>query len=649
MSQGIPAKQAEIIEALLRESSLPRDALPYTEEFERLRQEFRTRTATSVPKARFWQHLVAVGKRMRVGNGGRRKRAPRTPPLNRAEQAEILRLMPGGLGGRDRLPYTREFDELYRWFQRLTGSTLDRHEFWRGLSRLAKAPSRPKPSPQLFLAGLPFETVEALEVLNPWWRGTVTRSTPAFRRWAFYEAWRLLHNDVTPAVTMRGARQVGKTTIQEQFIDELLRNHRLKPSQILRVQFDVIKGLGILQQPMVSIVRWFEKHVLRKPINECAAHGTTVYLFFDEVQNLATWPGEIKFLLDHIGVKALITGSSSLRIYQGQDSLAGRTSLIELGPLRLSEIIGIRHLGEAKADTRSNHIQNWTDSQFWLDVCSKSKEQQDVVRTAFEHFAEVGGYPICHKTSGATRADLAEEIERIVVSRTIDYAELMAPRRRAWDKELLRAVFRLVCRYTGQAVRPDRICSEVNRVYKSSVKTSHVSQAIQYLADCMLIHQVQPLEVALKRQTHPAKLCLCDHFVREACLQETVPLSPRQLTKAKQSVYSVAGHVMESIIGYHLKGILGLDVAWFPARRKKRGQIVEPEVDYVLTMGLQRIPIEVKYTRGRPTRKDLAGLESFCSQQKYNAPFGLCITQEIVGRQGKHVIAVPAPLFLSVF
>ena len=114
------------------------------------------------------------------------------------------------------------------------------------------------------------------------------------------------------------------------------------------------------------------------------------------------------------------------------------------------------------------------------------------------------------------------------------------------------------------------------------------------------------------------------------------------LANANEAVSTTAGHLIESDIGYYLKGIPGSDISWFPARHK------EPEIDFVLTLGLQRIPIEVKYRRRRPEAGDLAGLASFCNQTKYNAPFGLLITQELSGALGEQVVALPAYALLSV-
>ena len=174
------------------------------------------------------------------------------------------------------------------------------------------------------------------------------------------------------------------------------------------------------------------------------------------------------------------------------------------------------------------------------------------------------------------------------------------------------------------------------------VRDKSVYDAIRFLANALLVYEIPPLEALTKRHAHPSKLCLCDHFVREAWLQERVPIAPWHLATANEAVSTTAGHLIESDIGYYLKGIPGSDVSWFPLRNH------EPEVDFVLTLGLQRIPIEVKYCRSRPDAGGLAGLRSFCSQAKYNAPFGLLITQELSGAMGDNIVALPAYALLSV-
>ncbi len=229
-----------------------------------------------------------------------------------------------------------------------------------------------------------------------------------------------------------------------------------------------------------------------------------------------------------------------------------------------------------------------------------------------------------------------------VVTKTIEFDPFGRPHGRVLDQRLVRETFRLVCRYAGQAVRAQRIADELARLIPVGVNERAVADALQFLEDSLLVRRIPPLEMLLKKSDAPQKLCLCDHFVRNGVLQETVPVAPAALATANQATCTLAGHLVESIVGYFLQGIPGLDVAWWPARTD------EPEVDFVLSIGMQRLPIEIKYSHRAPAHSDVTGVETFCSRAHYNAPFGLVITQDAEGPIGKHTFALPAASFLLV-
>ena len=634
--------ETEVVRQLLSEAVLSRDRLPYTDEFARLKKKYETRLHEQITDSQFWRSLVRVGKRGGLARGKSRKTKVPSPKLTTEQQLELLRLLPDGIGSRDQLPYTEEFDNLHRQFSKLTRTNFDNREFWRVVSRIGKRSRKPQPIFQTApLGGLPEELVHFLELQNPWWSGNPAKPTERFRRWAFGEVMHRLEKNLTPIVAVRGPRQVGKTTIQEQVIEELLKLRGVKPARIFRVQFDDVPSLGSYSLPILGLVRWYEKNVLGDSMNALAQKGEPVYLFFDEVQNLKTWAPQVKSLVDHVAAKTLVTGSSALRIADGQDSLAGRISMIELGPLRLGEIAGVRQLGDLPPFQPATRVEAWIGRDFWLDLASYATQHAKVLKKAFEAFSEVGGYPVCHKP-GSKREELGDLITRTVVERTLIHDLRAGPQGRRRDRGVLEETFRRVCRYAGQGVRARLMQDEVAQVLGPGVRDKSVHDAIRFLANALLVHEIPPLEALTKRQAHPSKLCLCDHFVREAWLQERVPIAPRHLANANESVSTTAGHLIESDIGYYLKGIPGSDVSWFPARNQ------EPEVDFVLTLGLQRIPIEVKYRRSRPDAGDLAGLRSFCGQAKYNAPFGLLITQELSGTLDDTIVALPAYALLSV-
>jgi predicted AAA+ superfamily ATPase len=105
----------------------------------------------------------------------------------------------------------------------------------------------------------------------------------------------------------------------------------------------------------------------------------------------------------------------------------------------------------------------------------------------------------------------------------------------------------------------------------------------------------------------------------------------------------LAGHLAESVTGYFLASIPGLDVAHFPERG------TEPEVDYILTIGEQRIPLEVKYRHVIDPHRDTLALRAFIEKTVNNAPFGILVTLEDgVEVRDPRIIAMPLSSLLLV-
>jgi len=617
--------------------------LPYTPEFERLKKRYTKLSGPTVANdSEFWQLLTRAGKRGGLARDKTKNKRVPSPRLTTEQQLELMRLLPDGIGCRDQLPYTELFDHLHSQFSTLTRTRLDAREFWRVLSRVAKRSRKPKPVFQTApLGGLNHRLVEIIQFQNPWWTAKPCKATPLFRRRAFAEVSTQLSLELTPIVAVRGPRQVGKTTIQEQLIEQILKLDHIPPSQIFRMEFDDAPSLGSFTQPVITLVRWFEENVLKGSLNAFANRNQPVYLFFDEVQNLKDWAVQLKTLVDHRKAKIVVTGSSALRIGGGTGSLVGRVSMLELGPFRLNEIAGVRRLGELPLFQPDTAVDGWTDKAFWLDLASYAQRHNRVLRKAFDVFSEVGGYPVGHKP-GARRSELGTQIANDVVKRTVRQDLKAGQGGKRQRSEIIEETYRQVCRYAGQEITAKRIREEVQNVLGQDVPQNAVRNAIRFLADALLVHEVSPMEALSKRQSHSPKLCLCDHYVREAWLQENLPVSIAALAAAREEICAAAGHLIESDIGYYLKGIPGLNVSWFPTRGE------EPELDFVLTIGLKRIPIEVKYRRGAAKAEHLRGLQSFCGLAKYNASFGLLITQDTSGIIADNIIALPAYALLSV-
>ena len=69
------------------------------------------------------------------------------------------------------------------------------------------------------------------------------------------------------------------------------------------------------------------------------------------------------------------------------------------------------------------------------------------------------------------------------------------------------------------------------------------------------------------------------------------------------------------------------------------------EVDFVVTIGAHRIPLEVKYRHDAARPKYFEGLHHFIEKKAYGAPFGLLVCQE-PGPERDQIIQIPAWTFL---
>ena len=113
------------------------DDLPYTPHFEKLYLSYCTTYPEPKPtRAEVWRHLLNLRKGAKLPKLGE---ARSTPPDVSDEDREKLRKMLGrDIGKRDRLPYTKRFDEIVDAFNRTQPRPISPHLVWRLVATLAK-------------------------------------------------------------------------------------------------------------------------------------------------------------------------------------------------------------------------------------------------------------------------------------------------------------------------------------------------------------------------------------------------------------------------------------------------------------------------------------------------------------------------------
>jgi len=112
------------------------------------------------------------------------------------------------------------------------------------------------------------------------------------------------------------------------------------------------------------------------------------------------------------------------------------------------------------------------------------------------------------------------------------------------DEHLLEEVFRLTCRYAGQAPGQALYVEEIRRTTNANIGWQRILTYLKFLDGTLLMRLIEPLELRLKKRRGASKLCLFDHVLRAAWLQKVVPLSLPELD-TNPHLADLAGHIAE--------------------------------------------------------------------------------------------------------
>lgn len=458
--------------------------------------------------------------------------------------------------------------------------------------------------------------LKVLTAYNPWWKTGMVNSkmTRSYKRFAFYEAMkRLNEKDIRRSVVLTGTRRVGKTTIQYQMIEELLKSG-VSPQKIVFISMD---------HPMLKLSQFQE---VLDCYHENIYAEQDVYYFFDEIQYAQDWDRWLKIIYDtQPDTRVVATGSASPVLMKGsRESGAGRWSVIQVPTMSFYEYCELLDLDrpEIPEDMKITTLLHKTQIERTQIMLQLSKIQNHFMR-----YLQVGGFP---ELALADNDLMAQQIMREdVVDKVLkrDLPSLYSIR----NATELERIFLYLCNVSSEIVSIEAITKELNGVSRTTVENY-----ISYLESANLIYQSWPVDMAGKKilKARP-KIYIADAAIRNAVLMDDSIMTDS----------TEMGKVVETAVYKHIAAFyyqFATSVGYF--RGGKKNKEIDIVVDYP---NIKNILVEVKYREAAPIADDDAIIE-FCEESsasivvtKTANDFGVHNT-----KSGKDLLRIPAFAFL---
>lgn len=443
--------------------------------------------------------------------------------------------------------------------------------------------------------------------------------------------------------TLRGPRQVGKTTLLKTTVRELLRSG-IEPMSVLYLSCDMVRDdRGLL-----------EALEMYKDVTRELPRTTSRVLLIDEISSVEGWERAIKHLADLgdlRGCAIVLTGSHSMDIKHSAERLPGRRGEgavpldLKMYPMRFSEYLATvdpslwgeaGSMLEVAQDGRRGVLLRLLSGEIDEVLRGRFRLLSGQMRAHLDDYLLTGGMIRAvreHALTGAVGPGAYDVFMRSMVG---DLARWRLQERIA--KQVLAAVVQ------GMTTRVS-LSSMADRTELGSHNT--VSRYLEALEDSFVLRSVYQLDLAKGRPKYRSerKVYFQDPFMYHAT-RGWIMGAPDLFALSREALIDTAGkgRLVEMVVGEHLARLVGdLKPGDFVTHHesllhwRKKGSV--REVDFALDLGDGYRPVEVKY-QGSISGGDVAGLRSFRG--------GVVVSRDTMETRHGHAI-IPAELFLALF
>jgi predicted AAA+ superfamily ATPase len=479
-----------------------------------------------------------------------------------------------------------------------------------------------------------FARFDILQAYNLWWddHAHAFAGLPQFRRDVFDE----LYSDVKQLpqmVSVTGPRRVGKSTLLQQCIQQLIQDAPDPQAQASRIVYFSMQDPG-LEIPGFNQDKFFNELVATAV--EASKSGVT-YLFLDEIQRFPRWELYLKKFYDlKTPVRFVVSGSASAPIFKkSRESLLGRIKDFHVLPFSFREwlyakVIASREGMTIQAINASMHTMRNMGRSLQLsglDGYSFTKWIEadffggDTHLHEMENFLFEGGFPEVWNlpTLLAKQEYLYQnQVERVIFEDLLIAAEFRKP-------EMLRRFYLGLLKAPGRETNLSQLSSEI------ALARSTIENYFPLLEATDLVWRLH--KHTSTKSTPKAgnfKTYLVDLAVRNAVMK----LSQEQMVADP----TLMGAYAENVVANHLRRWPGLVELGYWRRNND-------ELDFIVDLGSTRIGVEVKY-RNEVQDKDV--LKAARLSQDHGCEACIMVTKEPMDPDNIEKLKTQSPLPLAV-
>lgn len=484
---------------------------------------------------------------------------------------------------------------------------------------------------------------------NPWWRdpGAIEadRLILAWEKSRFRWMPPVIDDvvlDKDAVYTLRGARQIGKTTAVKLLVRALL-GRGIRPQNILFYSCDMAGEA----RGLYDVIREYLRHRDREK-------SERTFVFLDDILIVEKWPMAVKRLWDMgmlMNCTVIATGSHAMGRARSAERLPGRRGRLNeamdkvVHPLSFPEYVLLADASLAEkirpaldgGDDRDRHLDSLLSGKILPSLRSLSKDIGALNRH-LDDYAASGGIPWIADQLGSRRTVPEDSYATCMDPVLGDMAALRL------GPEGARGIAAALTGSIGRPVSGTSIAKDVG--------LPSATHALSYVSalENMFILSVMYQYNAKTKSTMPGKAKkihfadpLYFHTLRGwTASTETYPASKKFLRDDENFA-----HVAEGIVGSHLIRMAfrrSPKKPWFLYTNYLAYWKYGPgkEVDFVYNDGNVEVPIEVKLGRS-PNKRDLDGIIAF--KRATGTKNGLLLTRSALSAE-RECVKVPAALFL---